>query len=219
MHNRRPAASGDSCGPPGRDRPMALSIIEVGRQGLREYSSVSIAFEVKTVLRVERVRGGMGGIRLTEEVLTRPYTKDYDGSEEGGPERWTDRFDLANWGIFIGRENASPVCAAAVAYDTPGVHMLGGRRDLAVLWDMRVVPGRRRSGVGTAMFDHVLGWSRTRGAKQLKIETQNINVPACRFYRARGCRLGEIDMHAYAHDPRVAHEVMLVWYLDLRRTR
>ena len=49
----------------------------------------------------------------------------------------------------------------------------------------------------------------------LKIETQNINVPGCRFYASQGCRLGEINQFGYA-DPRVSHETMLVWYLDLR---
>ena len=57
--------------------------------------------------------------------------------------------------------------------------------------------------------------SRKQGCKQLKIETQNTNVPACRFYASCGCRLGAIDRYGYAHDPRVAHEAMLLWYLDL----
>ena len=50
--------------------------------------------------------------------------------------------------------------------------------------------------------------------KQLKIEAQNNNVPACRIYVARGCHLGAIDRYGY-NDPRVAHETMLIWYLDL----
>jgi len=194
---------------------MAFSIVETGRDGLREYSEVSIAFEVSSVLRIDRVDGGLGGLSLTEEPVASPYIKNYDDSEEGGPERWARRFDLANWGIFIGYEDASPICCATVAYDTPGVNMLAGRRDLAVLWDIRVAPGLRRSGTGTRIFNHALAWARGRGAVQMKIETQNINVPACRFYYARGCRLGEINLHAYAHDRRVAHEVMLVWYIDL----
>ena len=167
------------------------------------------------MFRIVRVDGGLGGMRLTEEAVDPPYVKDYDASEEGGPERWAGKFDLANWGIFIGYEDSSPICCATVAYDTPGVHMLAGRRDLAVLWDIRVAPRMRRSGTGTRIFTHALEWARGLGAGQMKIETQNTNVPACRFYQARGCRLGEINMHAYAHDPRVAHEVMLMWYLDL----
>jgi streptothricin acetyltransferase len=49
----------------------------------------------------------------------------------------------------------------------------------------------------------------------MKIETQNVNVPACRFYQRMGAYLGEIHRHGYAAIPAVAHEVMLNWYLDL----
>ena len=49
----------------------------------------------------------------------------------------------------------------------------------------------------------------------MKIETQNVNVPACRFYAQQGCHLGAILRYGYAGCPEVAHEAMLLWYLDL----
>ena len=49
----------------------------------------------------------------------------------------------------------------------------------------------------------------------MKVETQNVNVPACRFYQRMGCRLDEIRRFGYAGVPAVAEEVMLNWYLDL----
>ena len=116
--------------------------------------------------------------------------------------------------LFLAREDDVPIGGATIAFRTPQVHMLGGRDDLAVLWDIRVHPDYRRSGVGTALFAEAAKWSRERDCKHLKIETQNINVPACRFYTQQGCCLGEINRFAY-NVPQVAHEVMLVWYLDL----
>ena len=50
---------------------------------------------------------------------------------------------------------------------------------------------------------------------QLKIETQNNNVAANRFYQAMGCRLGVIHRFAYAGIAGVEDEVMLLWYLAL----
>ncbi len=47
---------------------------------------------------------------------------------------------------------------------------------------------------------------------ELKIETQNINVPACRFYARQGCRLSAIVSHAYAEFP---DEIQLIWRLAL----
>jgi streptothricin acetyltransferase len=50
----------------------------------------------------------------------------------------------------------------------------------------------------------------------IKVETQNVNVPACRFYQRMDCQWGEIRRFGYAAVPAVAQEVMLNWYLDLK---
>jgi hypothetical protein len=44
------------------------------------------------------------------------------------------------------------------------------------------------------------------------VETQNINVPACRFYARQGCVLGAIHPDAY---PDLPDEVQLLWWLEL----
>jgi GNAT superfamily N-acetyltransferase len=194
---------------------MTASIEEIGPDRLDEYSLVPIAFMVTSVFSMDSIDSGLGGILLKERVVESPYVKDYDAYADGGPSAWPGRFDVRNWGFLLASEKSRPVGGAALAFDTPTVHMLAGRRDLAVLWDIRVHPGQRRSGVGTALFEQAAGWARRRGAKQLKIETQNINVPACRFYAKQGCHLGEVDRYAYRRHPDLAHEVMLIWYLNL----
>jgi GNAT superfamily N-acetyltransferase len=195
---------------------MAVTVEEIGEDRLEEYATIPIAFEVRSALHVELVDGGLGGVALREEAVAEPYVKDYEAYEDsGGPERWAERFDVGNWAFFLATEGERPVGGATVAFDTPGVHMLAGRRDLAVLWDLRVHPDVRRRGIGTALFRRAADWSRARGCTQLKIETQNVNVPACRFYARQGCRLGAIDRYGYAGHPQVGHETMLLWYLDL----
>ena len=44
------------------------------------------------------------------------------------------------------------------------------------------------------------------------METQNVNVPACRLYARLGCVLGAIHRHAY---PSLPDEVQLLWYREL----
>jgi GNAT superfamily N-acetyltransferase len=102
-----------------------------------------------------------------------------------------------------------------LAFDTEGLEMLEGRQDLAVLWDIRVHPDHRRHGVGQALFSAAETWARARGCRQLKVETQNINLPACQFYYKQGCVLGTIHRFAY---PNLSEEVQLIWYKDLIRT-
>ena len=194
---------------------MAVKIEEIGADNLLRYKEIPIAFEVKSVIQVDLIEGGLGGIKLHEEKIMSSYIKDYDAYQDGGPEEWPRRFDIHNWGIFLALDGAQPVGGAAVAFNTPNMHMLDGRSDLALLWDLRVHPDFRRCGIGTKLFNHAVNWSRKQGEKQLKIETQNTNVPACRFYAKRGCHLGEINRYGYAGHPEVGNEVMLIWYLDL----
>jgi len=195
---------------------MSIKIEEVGPDKLAKYAAIPIAFEVASVFHVKLVNHGLGGIRLHEEKIEPSYTKDYDAYEVGErPKQWPQRFDISNWGIFLALRDLQHVGGATVVYKTDGVHMLAGRKDLAVLWDIRVHADSRRMGIGTVLFRYAAHWAQQRGCKQLKIETQNVNVPACRFYAKQGCVLGEINQYGYAGHPEVAHEVMLIWYLDL----
>lgn len=46
----------------------------------------------------------------------------------------------------------------------------------------------------------------------IKVETQNINVPACRLYSKCGCVLGLMNRNAYEEFP---DEVELLWCKEL----
>lgn len=195
--------------------PVTIDRVDAGQ--LPRYARVPIRFLVRSQLRVEAAGGGLGGLLLTEEAVDPPYVKDYDAQEGGGsgPERWPPRFDVSRWAFLLADDGGRSVGGATVVHEAPDVRMLDGRRDLALLWDIRVHPGRRGEGIGAALFRRAAEFARRQGCRQLKVETQNVNVPACRFYLAMGCHLGAIHCHAYAGEPSVAHEAMLLWYLDL----
>ncbi len=180
-----------------RDEPISL---------LGEVAGIPSAFEVAAVLRVAPVDGGLGGIALAEEPVAAPWVKDYDLRND--PATWADRFDVAHWGLLAARDGGRWVGSAVVARTTPGLDMLRDRGDTAALWDLRVRPESRRRGVGAALFAAVAGWAARQGSRTLLVETQNVNVPACRFYRRMGCELAGIDRFAY---PDLPGEVQLVW--------
>jgi GNAT superfamily N-acetyltransferase len=189
---------------------MDIAISREPISDLEEYCRIPMTIQVTEVLDVT-VRGdGLGGFTLTPRRLQEPYRKDYDAIE--APMTWPTRFNLSGWQLFAAYLDGRRVGGATAAADTPGLLMLEGRRDLAVLWDIRVSPDARRQGVGSALFHAVEEWSSERGNRQLKIETQNVNVPACRFYARQGCVLGAIHRFAY---PELPDEVQLLWYKDL----
>jgi len=184
-------------------------VIEEPVSALAEYGRISIAFEVSEMFDV--IAEADGCARLDVRRVPAPYVKDYDAID-GGPMRWAERFDLSNWGFFSALRDAQCVGRAAVARDTSALEMLEGLSDVALLWDIRVAPFARRRGVGSALFDAVVTWARSRGCLQLKVETQNTNVAACRFYAREGCALRTVQWGAY---PALPDEVQLIWFKDL----
>ena len=191
---------------------MPIEIVEPSSDSLRDYGKIPISFTVDSRYRVEAVDRGLGGWTLTEEPVAPPYVKDYDDVEGERPLRWARRWDVSNWVFLAAVDRGEWIGAAAVARDTPGANMLEGRTDLAVLWDIRVHPDRRGEGVGSRLFRRAVEWSRANGCRYLKIETQNINVRACRFYASQGCHLRAIHHDVNAGFP---DEVQLLWYLRL----
>jgi hypothetical protein len=60
-----------------------------------------------------------------------------------------------------------------------------------------------------------LDWSKEQGFRQMKIECQNVNVPAVRFYHKNGAVLCTLDEYFYYDDAESRDEVAMMWYIDL----
>lgn len=191
---------------------MGVEIKQAPIDSIDRLGEVDIAFRVASVLEVSLDNQGLGGMALVELPVDHPWVKDYDAIHNEGPSRWADQFDISNWCLLTAHDAGRLIGGAVVAYDTPGVDVLEGRSDLAVLWDIRVAKEFRSQGVGTQLFVAAAEWAENRGCRLLKIETQNINVAACRFYARMGCTLGAINRYAYADLPQ---EAQLIWYKQL----
>jgi len=170
---------------------------------LANYAKVPIRFSASSRLCVDSLLSD--GTPFVE-VPAEPFEKDYDALEH--PTQWASRFDMSKWLIVRAAFGDSAAGGCIVAWNTPGVDMLEGRLDLAVIWDIRVDPAWRGKGIGRLLFDFASSWAILRGCTELKIETQDINVGACRFYRAMGCSVSEVFPDAYDDCP---GEAQIIW--------
>jgi GNAT superfamily N-acetyltransferase len=185
-----------------------IEVSESPRTNLAEYATIPIAFQVRSVFDVIDRRAEHGEFVLVERDLRVHYLKDYDAIEGNHPIQWATRFDVSNWGFLAADVAGRRVGWAAVAIDTPSLDILQGRADIAAAWDIRVAPKVRGLGIGSELFHAAVAWARARGCRQLVIETQNINVPACRFYLHQGCVLVAANQLAY---PGFPDETQLLW--------
>ena len=184
---------------------MTLRVIEEGPEALEAYATVPIRFMVGVRYLVSSPKDGTGEIALTEELVHPSYEYDYDLFDH--PTCWR-QWDLSSWGFLAAFDGTTRVGGAAIAFRTPGLELLAGRDDLASLWDIRVRHGCRGNGTGALLFAAAKAWAWKHGAREMKIETQDINVPACRFYAKQGCRLAVAIPGAYERHP---HQVQLFW--------
>ncbi len=184
---------------------------QVGKECLGQYDAVPMLVHVTSHFVLDKLDRGLGGF-LIKEIPVEPYTKDYGVYERAAD--YEKRFDVTHWAFFMAFDGDNPVGAATVVSRTPEVNMLEGRDDLAVLWDIRVDDAYKRQGIGQRLFDMAADWARSEGFRQLKIECQNINVNAVRFYHKQGAVLCSFNEYAY-REPDCRHEIQFLWYLDL----
>lgn len=189
-----------------------MTFREMDRSCFALYDSVSMNVEVHSEYRVRLLDGGLGGL-LLEEVPVAPLVKDLSQYERAT--EYETLFDIATWRFFMAFDGETPVGALTLAGPTEHLYMLNGRTDACVLWDIRVADGYKHQGIGQRLFDMALAAARETGYRQMIIECQNNNVPACRFYRKQGAVLGKVDRYAYYDDPMLRNETQLIWYLDL----
>jgi len=190
---------------------IAIKVVKENKRILKEYSKIPISFIVDYEYEIKQQDNGKYGI-LLEEKKVEPYSVDFD-SVDDNPSRLGERFNIDNWPIFVAYHDSEVVGGAIIAYDTEGVNMLEGKSDLAVLWDLRVEKEFRSQGVGTILFKACLDWAIEHNCTRMKIETQNTNIKACKFYAKQGAKLINVNKNIYEDNP---NEVQLIWNIDIK---
>jgi GNAT superfamily N-acetyltransferase len=182
---------------------MSLELSETPVVDLGVYANLPSTFESHSVF---DVRESPAGFELLERTIATPYRKDYDEFES--PLLWSRDFDTRNWVLISASRDGQRIGGLIVARATPGVLLLEDRPDLAVLWDLRVSPAHRRQAVATSLLRSGLMWARRYGCTEAKVETQNTNPAACKFYMHNGFVLSQVLESAY---PELPDDVQLIW--------
>jgi streptothricin acetyltransferase len=77
------------------------------------------------------------------------------------------------------------------------------------IWEFHIHPAFQGLGIGHRLMDALADAGRSAGMRTLRVETQNTNVPAIRFYRRVGFHLEGIDVSFYSNDDLISGEVAL----------
>lgn len=190
---------------------MRVKVVIEGADALAAYASVPIAYRAEEILDLNSPEPG-SLLQFTTRRVDEPIEKNYDALPGNNPLDWPKRFHIRDWAFIAAFKDDERMGGAIVVAGSPDIEMLEARDDLALLWDIRVSPASRGKGVGTALLTAAESWARSRQARVLKVETQNTNVPACRFYARHGFKLRTVNRDAY---PDLPGEAQLLWYKEL----
>lgn len=190
---------------------IQLHLVAEPASCLSEYGLIPIAFRVTERL-VFRSKEEAGESIWRTHPVEPSYVKDYDRIPANRPVDWADRWDLTKWCFIAAFIAGQRVAGAAVILDPTEFEHTPTHPDVSVLWDVRVHPNSRCRGVGCALLTFAEEHARSRGIRGVKVETQDINVAACRLYARAGYRLVEINPCAYPEHP---DEIQLIWQKDL----
>lgn len=175
---------------------MNITVQKINGENHLDFGESDSSFIVSSKLLLHAEDGRIG----YTVVDVPPYTKDYG-------RRRTDFAEFAD----------STDQTAIIAYrhdEVAGQLML--RDDwtkYALIHDLVVDPKHRRQGVGRALIGYAVEWAKSAGFPGLTLETQNINVPACRLYESCGFELRGFDTQLYKGQNPATDEIALFWYL------
>ncbi len=180
---------------------------ELALMDLDKYGNIPFKYITDIILKLEKIDNGFGGLLLSPQKLH--YEKDFGNRVS----HWEEMFDLTNWKIFGAYDEGTLIAGCVIATKTDNVNMLENRDDLVVLWDLRVAEQYKHQGIGQNLFNMAKKFAIENNFSQLKVECQNTNYSAVRFYHKQGMVLSAINEYAYKDCP---NEVQLIWYLNLK---
>jgi streptothricin acetyltransferase len=175
---------------------MEIIIREIDKDILQDLNKCDANFTVdsKLVLRAEN------GIIHYSVVSVEPYQKRYAIDEKDYPS-------------YISNPNKTIYFAYVDGQVAGQIGVIKHWNAYAWIDDFAVDLHFRQLGVGRAMMQRVVNWAKVRHLPGIMLETQDINVPACRFYENFGFRLYGFDTYLYKGLNPNTDEIALYWYL------
>ncbi len=83
--------------------------------------------------------------------------------------------------------------------------------EFCLIEDIAVARCARQKGVASSLIDHAQNWANTKNLKGLMLETQDVNLAACRLYIKNGFHIGSIDTPLYKN-LECCGEKAIFWY-------
>lgn len=165
-----------------------------------------------TILTLEKSGNGLEiGWKLVEHTPPQPFDKgtlyDFDEVAQDEIRARLARPDSTYQRVAVDEETGRLVGLLEMEVQT--------WNDTVLLWNLMIDLAYRGQGLGRRLWHRAVDFARQAEVRAIMIETQNTNVPACKFYARMGCQLIGINELYYTNDG-LNTEIALFWAYSLR---
>ncbi|WP_336771940.1 GNAT family N-acetyltransferase [Paenibacillus sp. MMO-58] len=133
----------------------------------------------------------------TEESFSEPYLKQYENDEID--DSYMKDPDKAVFFYYADHQ-----CIGRIK-------LRSNWNGFALVEDIGVSASKRTQGIGTRLLEKAVEWAKQRNQIGLMLETQDVNLSACRFYARNNFTIGGVDTMLYSKFS-AAHEKAVFWY-------
>ena len=179
------------------DHLKQLDIVELNHGNLKDVNRTDNAFEVKSRI-IPYIEDGEFHYDVGE--ISNSYTKSY-ANDELDYATYIDNPEKIVYLAYVGNELAGQII------------LRRNWNKYAYIEDIRVRSRYRRTGIGTKLIEAAFEWAKKGHMPGIMLETQDNNVPACKFYESCGFKLGGFDGYLYKGINPRTDESALYWYI------
>ncbi|WP_127499192.1 GNAT family N-acetyltransferase [Paenibacillus glycanilyticus] len=133
----------------------------------------------------------------TEESFSEPYLKKYENDDID--ESYMEHAEKAVFFYY-----ADDKCIGRIK-------LRSNWNGFALVVDIGVSASSRQQGIGTRLLEKAVEWARQNHQIGLMLETQDVNLSACRFYARNHFIIGGVDTMLYSKFS-TAREKAIFWY-------
>ncbi|MNB78362.1 TDP-fucosamine acetyltransferase [compost metagenome] len=152
------------------------------------------------------------GFMVTGRILPRYENGDWTYTEESYAEAYVKRYEDEQIDIAYIEDKSKAVFLYEDGTNCTGrIRLRANWNGYAMIENIAVAGSRRQQGIGSRLMDQAVQWAQQRKLAGLMLETQDVNVAACRFYASYGFVIGGVDNMLYSNFT-AAGERAIFWY-------
>lgn len=173
-----------------------MIIREATGKNINLVNTIDSSFEVKTKLQLKLCEGKFSYQIVSAGQRTKSYV-----------------YDEIDYSVYINDENKKIFFLFNGDEFAGQIILLKYWSNYCYINDLRVVEKYRGKGIGKLLIEKAIEWAKEKNCIGMQVETQDVNVNACKFYERMGFTLGGIDLFRYKSSEKEKDEIALDWYM------